>query len=57
MGNVCVSHHSAGLQAELTSAHKDSESVRLKLKHLQEEVQQYKQKNAEMVDEIQTKTG
>lgn len=57
MGNCVSASRNEGLQAELVAAHKDSEFVRQKLKHLQEDVQQYRQKNAEMVEELQKKTG
>lgn len=46
-----------GLQAELLAAHKDSESVRQKLRHLQEDIVKFKQKNSELGEELVKKAG
>lgn len=53
---ACLSDN-VGLQAELQAAHKESEFVRQKLKLLQEEIHTYKQKNIELVNDVQRKTG
>lgn len=54
MGN-CFSR--PGLQAELLAAHKDGEGVRLKLRHLQEDISIFKQKNTELGEELAKKSG
>lgn len=47
----------SGLQAELQAAHKESEYVRTKLKHLEEDLDCFRKKNHELNEEIQTKNG
>lgn len=46
-----------GLQAELTAAYKESECVRKKLKQLEEELDNFKQKNSDLTDELNRKKG
>jgi hypothetical protein len=47
----------AGLQAELTAAHKESECMRRRLRQLEEDLGSFKQKNTELQDELQRKAG
>nr|CAD7589030.1 unnamed protein product [Timema genevievae] len=41
-----------GLQAELTAAHKDSELVRKRMNRLEEDLNEFKQKNMELAEEL-----
>lgn len=46
-----------GLQAELQAAHKESEYVRTKLKHLEDDLDCFRRKNNELSEEIRNKNG
>lgn len=46
-----------GLQAELQAAHKESEYVKLRIKNLEQDLQDYRQKNGNLSEEIARKTG
>nr|CAD7429847.1 unnamed protein product [Timema monikensis] len=46
-----------GLQAELTAAHKDSELVRKRMNRLEEDLNEFKQKNMELAEELVRKAG
>lgn len=47
----------AGLQTELQAAHKESEYVRQKLRHLEEDLGSFRKKNSELTEEVQQKAG
>lgn len=47
----------AGLQTELQAAHKESEYVRQKLRHLEEDLGSFRKKNSELSEEVQQKAG
>ncbi|XP_046689187.1 protein FAM184A isoform X5 [Homalodisca vitripennis] len=45
------------LQAELNAAHKESEFVRKRLRKLEEDLDSFKQKNTELTEELQKRSG
>lgn len=47
----------AGLQGELQAAHKESEYVRQRIRHLENDLAQYRQKNQDLEQELEEKTG
>lgn len=49
----CVS----GLQAELQTAQKESETTRQKLRHLENELAEFRQKNQELQEQLGQKDG
>lgn len=46
-----------GLQAELMAAYKESELVKKKLRKVEEDLDDFKQKNAELAEELLKRTG
>lgn len=49
----CVS----GLQAELQAAQKESEATRQKIRHLESELAEFRQKNQELQEQVGQKNG
>lgn len=46
-----------GLQSELQAAHKESELLRQKLRYFEDEMSRVRDRNSELVDEINSKSG
>lgn len=52
---VCVSYK--GLQAELVAANKESEYLRKRLQHLEDDLQTFREKNNTLTEQLEKKSG